>query len=156
MAKDSDKEIGTAGNRGAGERAFSSNTPRKASLYKPVIQPTENKAPFFRRTPSRIPGEAQQPDHDWLTGEGKTFREEPWEQSVPQPQPHTGYAPWVEPEARVPLKDEGFFDSDDGFNADHNPIDDVKAELRQCKRLQWLLLCALLIATAANVMLLMI
>ncbi len=152
MAEGSDNKTGATGNRDTNTDTSYFRNSGKPSLHKPIVSPAEKKAPPFRRTSVRTPAEALQPDHDWLTGESNAFSEETREETFSQPR--TAFDAWGAPEARVSLNDEDFFNSDE-FNPDHKLIDDVTVELRQCKRLQWLLLGALLIATAVNVLLIM-
>ncbi len=150
MAKGSDKETGTTGNRDTNTDTSNFRNSGKPSLHKPIVSPAEKKAPPFRRTFARTPADAPQPDHDWLTGESETFREETGEETVFQPS--TAFDAWGELEDRVPLKDDAFFTNEDFFE---DQINLLSEKLDRCKRLQWLLLGALLIATAVNVLLLM-
>lgn len=150
MGEGSDKETGATGNRDTNTDTSYFRNSGKPSLNKPIVSPGEKKIPPFRRTSVRTPADAWQPDHDWLTGESKTFREATREEIVSQPR--TALDAWGEPEAGVPLGGEDFFTNEDFFE---NQINLLSEQLNRCKRLQWLLLGALLIATAVNVLLLM-
>jgi hypothetical protein len=150
MAEGSDKETGATENRDTKTDTLYFRNSGKPSLNKPIVSPAEKKAPPFRRTSVRTPADTPQPDHDWLTGESTTFREATREETVSQPRP--ALDAWDEPDAGVPLRDENFFTNEDFFE---DQINLLSEKLDRCKHLQWLLLGALLIATAVNILLLM-
>jgi hypothetical protein len=152
MAEDSDKERKYSGSG----NAPSSNTAGKRNLRQPIVPPGEEKIPPFKRTSVHTPGEALLPAHDWLTGEDKTSREREEGKTTSQPRP--AVETWLEPANKNSFNDEDFFDDNEAFFADdyYKNANHAEQELRRCKRLQWLLLSALLIATVANVLLLML
>jgi hypothetical protein len=146
MANNSDTERNDNGSK----NAPSADAFGKRNLRQQIIPPAEEKTPPFKRTPVRMPGEPLQPAHDWLTGEDKTSRGREKGETASQPRP--AFEAWLEPANTKPSNDKDYFDDNEAFFAD----DHAEQELRQCKRLQWLLLSALLIATVANVLLLML
>jgi hypothetical protein len=150
MAEGSNKEAGATGKRDTNTDSSYFRNSGKPSLHRPIVSPGEKRTPPFRRTSERTPAEALQPDHDWLTGESNTFREETREETYSQPP--TAFDAWGAPEASVPLRDEDFLSNEEYFE---DQINFLSEKLDRCKRLQWLLLGALLIATAVNVLLLM-
>ena len=151
MAEDPDTERKINENRNADTKQYSSHALRKESLHQPVIQPGEKKTPPFQRTTGRAPAEPLQPDHDWLTGESNIFKEEQREETAYRE--HAPFEAWGGPSTTAPLKNEDFF-LDDYEYEEH--INFLSEKLDRCKRLQWLLLGALLVATVANVLLLML
>ncbi len=160
MAENSDTERKGSGNRNANPDRFFSDAPQKRNLNRPIIEPDHNKGFYHQRPLKRAPAEALAPDFIKQNNGPETYRD--LGQGLASPPPFSRKLSRNNPAGTgflEPVGDPDIVYSDNGEyfeNSNYEPADDSEQQLQQCKRLQRLLLSALLIATATNVLLLLL